>query len=217
MRSIVFDLDGTIVFSHPVHFAAYEKLFKEFGINWTYDEFNDVFAGTGAPGIITAILTHNGVKNFDATELAKKKRAYFADFLTKMKLEVVPGFFDFIKEINRRGLKKIIASGSHKEDIVRMLDNIGALDEFPEIVTGYDVPMSKPAPDIFLEAARRLGVPVGECLVLEDTIHGVHAAKSAGMKCIAFLTTTPAEILKNAGADFILENYTKITPEFLDA
>lgn len=207
MKAVIFDLDGTIVYSHPTHFAAYEKLFGEFGVSWTYREFNDVFAGTGAPKILKDILTRNGVKNFDLGALVQRKRDLFNKILEGKTLMTVPGFFEFLAEIKRRGLKRIIASGSNRANIRRMLENIGVSADFPEMVSGEDVARPKPAPDIFLEAAKKIKVEPAECLVIEDTEHGVRAALAAGMKCIALTTTTPAEILKGAGAHRVFSNY----------
>jgi beta-phosphoglucomutase family hydrolase len=210
MEAVIFDLDGTIVFSHPTHFAAYEKLFGEFGITWSFEEFEKVFAGTGAPAIIEQILERNGVSGFDLPALVKKKRDIFNEILAHKKLEVVPGFFEFLKEVNRLGLKKIIASGSNKANIRAMLENIGVSEDFPIVVSGEEVARPKPAPDIFLAAAQKIGVEPAQCLVIEDTDHGVRAARAAGMKCIAFTTTLPAVILKKAEPDSIAKDYHEI-------
>lgn len=210
-KAVIFDLDGTIVFSHPTHFAAYEKLFSHFGITWTFEEFNQVFAGTGAPKIIAEILGRNRVKDFKLEELVKKKRDLFQEILNGEKLRTVPGFFDFLAEINGLRLKKAIASGSNKDNIISMLSNIGALIEFPVIISGEEVARPKPSPDIFLLAAEKLKIDPSECLVIEDTDHGVIGAKKAGMKCIAFTTTIADEkILLEAGADSICSNYEGI-------
>lgn len=211
MQAVIFDLDGTIVDSHPTHFAAYEKLFGEFGITWTYEEFNAVFLGIGARAIIQSLLTRHGVKDFDLDFLVQRKRDFFDEFLAHKKLEVVPGFFDFLKEINTHGLKKIIASGSHTDNIWSMLRNIGADSEFAQITSVEEVKNPKPAPDIFLLAAQKISTAPAECLVIEDTVHGVGGAKAAGMKCIALTTTTSAEKLKESDADWIFPDYTQIS------
>lgn len=216
IKAVIFDLDGTIVFSHPTHFTAYERLFKDFGVTWTYEEFNKIFAGIGSPGIITKVLERNGIKDFDAKALAARKRDIFDEILKETKLQVVPGFFDFLEEINKRGLKKIIASGSHKINILNMLKNIGASAEFPLVVSGEEVANPKPAPDIYLEAARRIDVNPLKCLVLEDTEHGVNGAHMAGMKCVAFLSTLPKGMLEEAHADWIFNDYTEIPKDILD-
>ncbi|MBI2638986.1 HAD family phosphatase [Candidatus Peregrinibacteria bacterium] len=216
MQAVIFDLDGTIVFSHPTHFKAYEKLFGEFGITWTFEEFERVFAGTGAPKIIFDILTRSGVRDFDINALVAKKRDIFNQLMAGQRLAVVPGFFEFLGELKQRGIKKIIASGSTTSNIHAMLANIDVLEDFPQVVsTVDDVPIPKPAPDIFLAASAILGVEPRDCLVLEDTTHGVKAAKKAGMKCIAFTTTTDAEALRAAGADLVTADYRGIPLEYI--
>lgn len=217
MKAIIFDLDGTIVVSHPTHFAAYEKLFGEFGVKWNYEEFNSIFAGTGAPSIIELILKRNGIKDFNRAALVRKKRDLFQSILDGKKLSVVPGFYDFLKKINEAGLKKAIASGSNRQNIIGMLENIGVLEEFAEIVSGEDVTNPKPAPDIFLAAAEKLGVPPAECLVIEDMDHGVAGALAAGMKCIALTTTIGKKRLREAGARTIVKNYKEIDPILLQS
>jgi beta-phosphoglucomutase-like phosphatase (HAD superfamily) len=198
MKAFIFDLDGTIVLSHPTHFEAYEKLFDDFGIKWDFDEFNDVFVGTGSPNIIRSVLGRNNIKDFDVKALVNKKIDYFG-------------------QINVRGGKKAIASGSSKKSIIEMLKNIGISDEFDEIVSGEEVAAPKPAPYIFIEAAKRLGVAPADCIVFEDTDFGVEAAKSAGMKCIAFTTTSDAKKLQAAGADKILKDYSEVKFEWLES
>lgn len=209
-KAVIFDLDGTIVFSHPTHFVAYEKLFAEFGIIWSYREFNDLFAGIGARAIIHTILTRHGVEHFDLDALVTKKRDIFNELLSHKKLQTVPGFFAFLEEVKRGNLKKTIASGSHTENIHSMLKNIGVDSDFPVITSGEEVPHPKPAPDIFIKAAEKLAASPDTCLVIEDTTHGVLAAKLAGMKCIALKTTTEAERLLEAGADMLAEDYDEL-------
>lgn len=216
IKAAIFDLDGTIVFSHPTHFKAYQRLFEPFGISWNFAEFNDVFAGTGAPTIIKMMLTRHGVKDYNLQELVYKKRDIFNELLAEEKLQTVPGFFKFLNLINGRGFKRIIASGSNRANILHMLKNIGAQEQFPRVVSGEDVALPKPAPDIFLKACETIGCAPTECVVLEDTSHGVLGAKAANMQCIAFTTTADARALKKAGADLILPDYNSIDEKVLE-
>lgn len=210
MKAVIFDLDGTIVYSHPTHFRAYELLFKDFGITWTFREFNDMFAGTGAPTIIRVILERNGIKNEDIPALVKKKRDLFNALLKEKSLETVKGFHEFLDGLNKDGMARAIASGSNRQNIIKMLENIDVLNHFPFIVSGEEVPNPKPSPDIFLAAAKLIGVDPVDCLVMEDTAHGVLAAKAAGMKCIALSTSLDPARLKEAGADKVVADYTEI-------
>lgn len=212
LRAIIFDLDGTIVLSLPTHFEAYERLFAEFGAKWDFAEFEKVFTGTGAPGIIQNILARQGIKELNLPALVARKRDLFNKILEEKTLQTVPGFFEFLSSVRTAGLKKGIASGSSRANIFRMLQNIGVSADFPEVVSGEDVPRPKPAPDIYLAAAQRIGVSPHACFAIEDTPEGVMAAKAAGMKCAAFTTTIQKpKIFIDAGADLVTENYKAIS------
>lgn len=210
-RAIIFDLDGTIVYSHPIHFEAYFRLFEEFGIRWNFEEFNNLFAGTGARFIIDKVLRENNIADFDLETLVRRKRDMFDELVGEKPLTTVRGFFDFLTRINGSNLPRAIASGSHYNNIVTMIRNIGVLSDFPILVSAQDIARPKPAPDVFLKAAEELGVLPSECLVIEDTDFGILAAKRAGMRAIGLTTTTDdREKLVRAGADEIVDDYTYI-------
>lgn len=214
MKAVIFDMDGTIVLSHPVHFEAYKKFFEGFGINWTYEEFEKKFMIQGASSIIRSVLKEHRInpdnKNID--KLRAKKINTFNSLVTKQPPAVVKGFFEFLEKVNERGLQKAVASGSHMKNLKKILDAIGVRREFPILVSSADEDIApKPAPDIFLRTAKLLGIAPADCVVIEDTIFGIKAAKAAGMKCIAFTTTNPnAEELRRAGADEVATDYNNI-------
>lgn len=209
-KAILFDLDGTIVFSHPLHYEAYKVLFSTLGITeWTLEEFEKVFAGSGPINIIGSMLARHGKKADNLMELADRKRAIFNDLLQEKKLLTVPGFFDFFGLIKSR-FAHAVASGSHRANIQSMLENIGLAEDFPVVVGGDEVPRMKPAPDIFLAAAERLGIDPRDCLIIEDTPVGVAAAVAAGIPAIALLTTSTRDKLLDAGAAHVCKDYTQI-------
>lgn len=213
-RAILFDLDGTIVFSHPLHYEAYKVLFNELGITqWTLEEFEQVFAGSGPVNIIGSVMTRNGRDAHNLVELADKKRSIFNTLLQKKKLKTVPGFFKFLDAIKDR-FPHAVASGSHRANIQSMLENIGVAAYFPVFVGGDEVARMKPAPDIFLTAAQRLGVEPRECVVIEDTPVGVAAAVAAGMQAIALLTTSTEKKLLEAGVFRVFKDYGEVIKEF---
>lgn len=217
MKGIIFDLDGTIVLSEPLHYEAFCEIFKKFGVAWEYDEFIKNYAGTGSYNIIPKVLQSRGIKDFDTEALVAEKKQIFQRLLETKKLLVVPGFFEFLAEIKKRGLRKIIASGTNSDNVRKMLENAGILHEFPEIISGEDIKNAKPDPEIFLIAMSKLGFSKPEdCVVLEDSGAGVKAAKTGGFYCIAFTTTTEKSILEKLGADLIVKDYTEISSSYLD-
>ncbi|MEK9133013.1 MAG: HAD family phosphatase, partial [Patescibacteria group bacterium] len=111
---------------------------------------------------------------------------------------------------------KIIATGNSNLDIVRViLQKVGLLGYFPEIISITEVPRGKPFPDVFLEAAKRMNCEPAECVVLEDSANGIQAAHAAGIRSIALETTSKAEDLRAAGATYTVKNYFQITNEIL--
>lgn len=143
-----------------------------------------------------------------------KRRTY--DWYLKLLPEMgkaFPGARDLIERLHRHDIPCAVASSA---DRIKVEANLGQvlgvpLDYFAAIVTGEDVVRRKPHPDIFLEAARGLGVPAVSCCVLEDAVHGVQAAKAAGMRCVAVTTSFPREALVAAGADFVCASISEIS------
>lgn len=208
--SVLFDLDGTIVFSHPIHYKAYEQILKDFGVGWEYNEFCDIFAGTGAPAIFQKLMARHSITEFDLDALVTRKKDLFNELLESEKIPTVPGFEDFLADLKLAQVKRAIASGSHTDNIHAILKNLQLTEDFPHIVGGNNIVRHKPAPDSFLVAANKLEVHPRDCLVIEDTDVGVLAAKAAGMKCVALLTTSSPERLQRAGADWIAKDYQDV-------
>lgn len=219
LKGVIFDLDGTITLAtEPLHFKAYEEVFRSYGIVYTLSEHLSKYAGAGAEHIVTGVFQENG-RNIDRAEVeaAKaKKRELYKKIIQEEPLPLVPGAKDFIEKVEAKGLKKIIATGNSDRSAVEfILKKIGLTEYFPEIVLITEVPRGKPFPDVFLEAARRIECAPSECLVLEDSANGVTAAKDAGIRCVALQTTTKKEDLLSAGAAIVVKNYFEITDEIL--
>lgn len=212
-KAIIFDLDGVIADSEELHLYSFNDVVKKFGIKINMMEWSTRYVGTGTFFIMSDVLKSNGIDE-DVKPLIKRWRRNFIGLLGKKKIRTIPGFTKFNTLINRLKLKKIIASGGHNRIIFLMLKSLGLEKEF-KFVSIDDVKNRKPHPEIFLLAAKRLGIKPNECIVIEDTIAGVEAAKRAGMICIALTTTTSKENLRKA--DFIFKDFTKINPKFIRA
>lgn len=218
LKGIIFDMDGTITLTEGLHHKTFAEIFREHGIEYPLDDHLVRFAGAGSKVIFSTIFGEHGRKLNDAEieNFVVQKRNLYTKFVQESILETVPGVQDFVKRIHAKGLKKIIATGNSNLDIVRfILGKIGLLDYFPDIVSITEVARGKPFPDVFLEAARRIECQPRECVVLEDAINGVESAVVAGIRCVAFETTTKREDLIKAGAQMVLKDYTQLTDEIL--
>ncbi|MCU0713446.1 MAG: HAD family phosphatase [Pirellula sp.] len=178
-RGIIFDCDGTLVDSMPIHFLAWYKTMQKYGMELPEDRF---YALGGMPShrIIEMLAAEQSVA-VDAIHAAHEKEQAFLDLIHLLK--PIEPVMAVARE--HRGRKPIaVASGGFRRIINHQLELVQCIHWFDAIVTAEDTQRHKPEPDVFLEAARRLGVEATECIVFEDADLGVEAAKRAGMKCI---------------------------------
>ena len=212
-RLVIFDMDGVLVNSEGAFRRACSEALWQWNVHPEYDEFQP-FTGMGDILYIGGVSEKYGVPYVpEMTDVSYKLYAEYAPTLLKV--------FDWSKKIlmklHDEGVKIAIASsaGAYKVDI-----NIGCIGVdksiFSAIVTGSDVEEKKPAPDIFLAAARMAGEDPENCLVIEDAISGIQAAKAAGMRVATVCTSFTAEELDAAGSDFVTDDAMNVCDEFFE-
>jgi HAD superfamily hydrolase (TIGR01509 family) len=172
----IFDCDGTLAHSMPLHYAAWKRVALENGIDMTEDYFYSL-AGVPTPKIVE-FMNDRWNKTMDPESVAHRKEQFYLESIDTM--QAIEPVARFAKEVAKTS-KISIASGGFLPVVKQTLAVIGFEDFFSIIVTSEQVTRGKPFPDIFLEAAQRMDVPPSECLVLEDGIAGIEAAKAAGM------------------------------------
>jgi beta-phosphoglucomutase-like phosphatase (HAD superfamily) len=184
----IFDLDGTLVDTMPLHYAAWETALRKAGLVGRLDE-NRFYALGGVPSRKVAALLgeHHGI-TLDPVAVYRDKEDAFMGSLEK--LELILPVVDFARKVS---LTKpvAIASGGTRDVVTSTLQKTGLAPLFPVVVTADDVIHGKPAPDMFLLAAKRMGVAPESCLVFEDGQPGLEAAKAAGMQCV-FVASRPS-------------------------
>ena len=189
-KAIIFDCDGTLVDSMPVHFVAWHETMERYGISFSEDRFYSL-GGVPSDRIVELLASEQGI-TLDVVAVAHEKEQAFLDRIEWL----VP--IEAVVEIVRqnRGIKPIaVASGGFRSIIQKQLLQIAMHDWFDAVVTAEDTAKHKPEPDVFLEAARRLGTAAEHCVVFEDADLGVEAARRAGMHCIDVRTFfTPRRI-----------------------
>lgn len=184
IHAAIFDLDGVIVDTAHYHFIAWQRLAKELGVNFTEQE-NERLKGVSRMQSLEIILQLGNITLPESKkiELADKKNAWFVEYIKAIKPdEIFPGVREMLKKIKAQGIKVGLASSSKNADTVITLLQIK--DAFDTIVDGTMITHTKPDPEIFLLAAKRLGVAPADCLVFEDAEAGVEAALAAGMQCV---------------------------------
>lgn len=184
-KAYIFDCDGTIADTMPAHFKAWTRAMKELGGTFPEDLFYS-WGGRPTTAIVRDLNRRFGTK-LDLVETPRIKERYFRELIPEV-LPIEP-VVALVKQFHGTA-PMAVASGGHREIVVKTLDALGLTPYFGTIVAMEDVEHGKPAPDPFLEAARRLGVEPSACLVFEDSPTGIEAAKAAGMRYV--LVPAPA-------------------------
>jgi HAD superfamily hydrolase (TIGR01509 family) len=182
IKAILFDLDGLMFDSEPHSLASWEAVLEERGITLDQPTIDSIL-GQRIDATARTLIDKYHLPD-TAQSLADAKTAYQITHLAG-KVKPMPGLIELLDEIDRRGMPKAVASSGIRPYVEAVLRVNGLLDRFSVIITGDQVAHGKPAPDVFLAAARALNVEPSDCLVLEDAPNGVQAAKAAGMMCIA--------------------------------
>jgi HAD superfamily hydrolase (TIGR01509 family) len=185
IQTVIFDMDGVIVDTEPVHRYAYYKQFEELNIEVTEAMY------TSFTGFSTRNTFQTLKEQFQLTQevedLIQRKRSIFNDaFDTKEDLELLEGVRTLIEDLHQNGMQLILASSASKVTIDRVFTRFGLHDYFTHIVSGEDFPKSKPHPAIFEHAASLSIAPKENCIVIEDSTNGVKAAKAAGIYCVGY-------------------------------
>ena len=200
---VLFDMDGVLCDSEALLAQAACRLFQEqYRVAVRPEDFLP-FVGTGERRYLGGVAEQHGV----AIRLPEDKDRLYAMYLEMApgRLQPVRGAPAFVRACRARGLRTAVATSADRVKLVGALAAIALPpSEFDATVTGSDIRHPKPDPEIFLTAAARLGLPPAQCLVIEDSPHGIEAARAAGCPCVALATTFPAARMKETRADCVL-------------
>ncbi|WP_282699963.1 HAD family phosphatase [Streptomyces sp. CC219B] len=181
--AVIFDLDGTLVDSEPNYYEAGRQLLAEHGVpDFSWAE-HERYVGISTLETVTSWKARYGLRASVEELLAAKNRRYLD--LARSATRAYPQMRKFVELLAGEGVPMAVASGSSREAIDAVLAGTGLDAHLHTVVSADEVERGKPAPDVFLEAARRLGAAPGDCVVLEDAAPGAAAAHAAGMRCIA--------------------------------
>jgi HAD superfamily hydrolase (TIGR01509 family) len=189
---VLWDMDGTIVDTVELHFQSWYSILSARGIPITRESLRSLF-GKNARGVIAGLQDHTPEAGF-MEELIEHKERNFREAVREKGVPLFPGAVEWLQTLHGRGVRQAIASSAPMGNITAIVEKLDLGRYFEALVPGADLP-PKPAPDVFLEAARQLDLPPERCIVIEDSVFGVQAAQSAGMRCIAVTTTHAADEL----------------------
>ena len=207
LTAIIFDFDGVIADTEPLHFAGFRQTLSEIGISLTESDYYANYLGYDDRGCFFAVLTahqHPTDPSVVAQLMQRKAQAYLES--VKDHLAIFPGVHEFVREA-AAAYPLAIASGALRHEIEVILEQTGLRKEFLHITSAEDVTRGKPDPQPFLQALNGLNrqrreqtITAGSCLVIEDSIPGIRGAKTAGMKVLAVANTHTIQDLHEAHA-----------------
>lgn len=202
IQGVLFDMDGVLLESEPFLVQAAIAMFAEKGVKVEPDEFNPFF-GMGEDHLLKGVADKHGITL--QPETAKQRTyALYLDAIHGV-IKPLPGVHEFLRRCREHRLRIALATSG---DLIKASAGLREIylseSSFDAVVSGTDIVHKKPHPDVFLEAARRLGLEADSCLVIEDALAGVAAAKAAGARCLAVTTNNPADKLEAAGADWVV-------------
>ncbi|MEN9348770.1 MAG: hypothetical protein RLZZ77_2281 [Bacteroidota bacterium] len=210
IKACIFDMDGVIVDTAKYHFKAWARLADTLSIPFT-EEQNEQLKGVSRVDSLERILEwgHVVIDNNKKLELMDLKNKWYLDYVAEINPgEMLPGAHAFLLELHAKGIK--IALGSSSKNSILILDKLGITYLFESIIDGTKLTFGKPHPEVFLKGAAELNLKPHECVVFEDAISGVEAAKAGGFHCIGIGS---ADILSKA--DAIIDNLEGFTIEKL--
>jgi len=204
LKGVIFDLDGVVVNTVPIHFKAWKKMFSEYGIKFTFEDYKKYV--DGIPRIEGCKAIMRGYPDNVINEAAERKQKYFREFIEKEKIPIFESTINFMKELKENGIKISVLSSSKNSPFI--LKKIGIYDMLDAEVNGNDITKGKPDPEIIFKILEKLKLKNNEVVVFEDAILGVRAAKSAGCFCIGVDRYNNPFRLKEA--DFIINDLSEI-------
>jgi beta-phosphoglucomutase len=208
---VCWDMDGVLADTGEFHYRTWDEVLSRRNIPFSRERFDTLF-GMNNADTLAALL--GGTPPPELTKsISGEKEALFRSAI-RGKLQPLPGVLTWLRVLREKGMRQALASSAPQANIDAMLDALGMYSYFDAVVSSVQM-RGKPAPDVFLRAAQEMGLPPDRCLVIEDSVAGVEAARRAGMACIAVTTTNPAQALR--GADVVVDSLADLDPAIVES
>lgn len=211
IKTVIFDMDGVIVDTEPVHKYAYQQHFKQLNID-VPPQMYAAFTGNSTKNIFEILKAQFNLKEEVQTLVETKRNLFNNAFDNKKELYLLQGVEALIKELWSNNMQLVLASSSAKVTIKKIFDRFDLHHYFSHIVSGEEFPKSKPHPAIFLRAASLAQTPVENCIVIEDSTNGIIAAKAANIYCVGY-DSLHSKMQDYSLADIVIKDFTELNYE----
>ncbi|MCC8020214.1 MAG: HAD family phosphatase [Rikenellaceae bacterium] len=208
-RGVIFDMDGVLVDNRDAHFNAFKVFCARYGFECRDETLLPLF-GKGNDEILPGILPREFIEEKGMENLSEEKEEIYRDLIART-ITPADGLVDFLDDIRSHGILTAVGSSGPSVNVNFVLDKCGIADRFDAIANGDMVEHAKPDPAIFLLAAELLGLPAGDCVVIEDSFAGFEAANKAGTKLIGIATTYPIEKLREGRTDMLIHSFRELS------
>ena len=210
LKAIIFDLDGTLVDSLPYHHESWRIFFKKNNIEENdFDEIYKNYKGGGTLELMTSVFGDIYTKD-ELEKMSDDKEVIFRD-IYRSKIVPINGLRKFLDNLKKNNILLSIGSNAIRKNVLMTIKELGITNYFSSIICGDEVSKGKPDPEMYIKTLSNLKVNKNECIIFEDSIEGVTAAKNANIKAIGVTSSQSSEILKSVGAFKTIEDYTKIS------
>jgi HAD superfamily hydrolase (TIGR01509 family) len=207
LTNVIFDMDGVVVDSHAAHMRTWKVFLLSLGKSVTEADLDFVRQGRKKQEILRFFLG-------DLTDDQVRAYCHIKDVLFRgevQRITMLPGVRDLLEDLKRAGVPIALASCGGTARVHHLLSHLRLREYFDTVVTGDEVTLGKPDPEIFHKAARQMHVHPAESIVFEDSISGIRGAKAAGMKCVGIADRKLSVALMRAGADYVIPNFTGLS------
>lgn len=206
--AVIFDMDGVLVDSGVHHRAAWRALLDELGVPPPPGDYWRLTIGRPGTEAVVRLLGRE-LTATEARSLARRKHEHYIE-RARAGLVAIPGVVDFVAELARRDVPRAVATSAHRVEVERLLAGVGLRAHFDVIIAADDVRRGKPDPEVYLRAADAIGRSPAACVVFEDAVVGVQAARRAGMRVVGVTTAYPEAELREAGAHRIIPDFREL-------
>jgi beta-phosphoglucomutase len=214
LKAVLFDLDGTLIDSEYFHFECWNEILEPFSAQLTYTDWLKNYAGVPLPTNAKNLVAKYGITTSLADIIERRENLTLERLKTK-DVNLMPYAAEILRFFNDKGLMLALVTSSPRQDVNAVFERNGLGKYFKLIITRSDVTHSKPDPESYNVCRARLGVKADECLVFEDTINGIKAAKAAGLTCYAIQSNT-ADHDKLSPADLLFLDFTAAKKHLID-